>query len=306
MKIGTPLYRLNKSELKYDKIKIRYKSILIFIIFQLFLTVSLMFLLSKTFNTPKEIQLKKKISQLEYEFYVVDKKTDGIYYQLGLLQQKDSIIYQTLFNTAEIASIDIDIRPDTVKDIETKLSNIEKLLYVGNVKLKRVIQEIVKTDDVLKHTPAIQPISNKDLTRTSSGFGVRIHPIYKTKKFHYGMDFAAPVGTPIYATADGVVVRADPKYLSYGKYIKINHGYGYQTAYGHLEGIGVKKNQKVVRGQIIGVVGNSGISTGPHLHYEVIHEGKFVDPINHYFNDLTIEEYERMLGITKTIKVSMD
>lgn len=306
MKIELPIYRLNKSKIRYNKIKIGYKSVLLFIVFQLTLTVSLMFLLSKTFDTPKEIQLKRKISELEYDFYVIDKKTDGIYYQLGLLQQKDSIIYQTLFNTAKISDIDVGFHPDTVKDIETKLSNIEKLLYVGNVKLKRVIQEIVKTDDVLKHTPAIQPISNKDLTRTSSGFGVRIHPIYKTKKFHYGMDFVAPVGSPIYATADGVVVRADPKYLSYGKYIKIDHGYGYQTAYGHLESLGVKKNQKVVRGQIIGAVGNTGISTGAHLHYEVIYEGKFVNPINHYFNDLTIEEYERMLSISKTIKVSMD
>ena len=306
MKLELPIYRLDKTKLEYTKIKITRKLLLKFVAVQSVLAVLFIFLLSFVFNTPKESKLKKEVTRLEYELYVIDKKTDGIYYQLGLLQQKDSIIYETLFNTGEIAPSNINVSQDTIEDLEMKLNNLDLLIKIGNFKLKKVINVIAETNEVLKHTPAIQPISNKDLTRTSSGFGMRIHPIYKTSKFHYGMDFAAVIGTPIYATADGVITFAEENYLSYGKYVKINHGHGYETAYGHMENVAVKKNQKVVRGQVIGVVGNTGISTGPHLHYEVIYNGKFVNPINHYFNDLTIEEYERMLSIVNTINVSMD
>lgn len=306
MKLELPIYRLNKNNLEYSKIKITRKLVLKFIMVQSILAVMFIFLLSFVFNTPKELKLKKQIREMEYELYVIDKKTDGIYYQLGLLHQKDSIIYETLFNTAEIAPPNINIQKDTIKNLEMKLNNLDLLIKIGNFKLKKVISIITETSEIFRHTPAIQPISNKDLTRTSSGYGMRIHPIYKTPKFHYGMDFAAVIGTPIYATADGVVTHAENNYLGYGKYVRINHGHGYETAYGHMEDIAVKKNQKVVRGQVIGVVGNSGISTGAHLHYEVIHNGKYVNPINHYFSDLTVEEYERMLTIVNTINVSMD
>jgi murein DD-endopeptidase MepM/ murein hydrolase activator NlpD len=143
------------------------------------------------------------------------------------------------------------------------------------------------------------------LDRVSSGFSMRVHPIYHMNKFHYGMDFVAPTGTAVYATADGVVTMASD-YLGYGNYIKIEHGYNYETAYGHLNSIGVRKGQKVVRGQIIGTVGNTGISTGDHLHYEVIYNGKTVNPINYFSDDITADEYEMMLKIQETLRVALD
>ena len=157
----------------------------------------------------------------------------------------------------------------------------------------------------MRHYPAIQPVAKKDFKRISSGYSYRIHPIYKINKFHYGMDFVAPVGTPVYATADGIVEMAG-KNLGYGNYVKINHGYDYETAYGHLNSIGVRKGQKVVRGQIIGTVGNTGISTGDHLHYEVIYRGKTVNPINYFADDITADEYQMMLRVQETLRVGLD
>jgi murein DD-endopeptidase MepM/ murein hydrolase activator NlpD len=152
---------------------------------------------------------------------------------------------------------------------------------------------------MLAGLPAIQPISNKDLTRTASGFGWRIHPIYKIRKFHEGMDFTSPTGTDVYVTADGIVaeIERDP-YRGYGNKIVVDHGFGYKTLYAHLEGFNVKLGQKVTRGDIIGYVGSTGLSTAPHLHYEVHKNGKPVNPINYYFNDLTAQEYDQIIDIS--------
>ena len=153
--------------------------------------------------------------------------------------------------------------------------------------------------------PAIQPISNKDLTHIASGFGYRIHPIYKTLKMHTGIDFAAPKGTLIYATGDGIVdAQTGPK-TGFGLAIVIDHGFGYQTLYGHCSGIIVKPGEKVKRGQVIGYVGSSGLSVGPHVHYEVIKNGIQIDPINYFYNDLTPAEYEKVLKIASRVNQSL-
>ena len=144
----------------------------------------------------------------------------------------------------------------------------------------------------------IQPISNKDLTRTASGWGFRIHPIYKILKFHYGMDFTSPTGTEIYATGDGKIVVVEWSRRGYGNQIIIDHGYGYLTLYAHLSSFNVKLNQEVKRGDVIGYVGSTGLSTAPHLHYEVHLNRKAVNPINYYFNDLSPEEFDRMIELS--------
>jgi len=140
----------------------------------------------------------------------------------------------------------------------------------------------------------------------ASGYGYRIHPIYKTRKMHWGMDFSAPKGTLVYATGNGTIEKAKRSKRGYGNQIRINHGYGYETFYAHLDKFIVKRNQKVQRGDIIGYVGNSGTSTAPHLHYEIVKDKKRVNPVNYYFNDLTAEEYDKMLELSSQENQSFD
>lgn len=299
MNMKLPIYKFDKAKLQYEKIIVNYKTILIYGLGQIALTIALIFLLSIFFNTPKEARLKRELNKLQYELYTIDKKADGVYYLLQTLQQQDSIILEAFDNDEGELTI---ITPQTVGD---KLDNIARALEYNSSKLKNVIRTITANDTKLKHYPAIQPVSRKDLERISSGYSMRIHPIYNINKFHYGMDFVAPIGSAVYATADGVVEMATD-YLGYGNYIKINHGYDYETAYGHLNSIGVRKGQKVVRGQIIGTIGNTGISTGPHLHYEVIYKDKTVNPINYFFQDINADEYEMMLKIQETLRIGLD
>ena len=163
-----------------------------------------------------------------------------------------------------------------------------------------------KKEDMLAAIPAIQPVANKDLKRIASGFGYRIDPQYKVRKMHHGMDFSAPRGTPIYATGDGRVVLTERKRTGYGKSVRIDHGYNYLTLYGHMSKINCRVGQKVKRGDVIGYVGNTGKSFGPHCHYEVRKNGKPINPANFYFNDLTPEQYAKMIEISSSPMQSLD
>jgi murein DD-endopeptidase MepM/ murein hydrolase activator NlpD len=169
------------------------------------------------------------------------------------------------------------------------------------------IDDLVKNKQkMLASIPAIQPVANKDLKRIASGFGYRIDPIYKTVKYHAGLDFSAPSGTPIYATGDGVVEDASMSDVGYGNHVVIKHGYGYKTLYGHMLRIKVKAGQSVKRGDVLGWVGSTGKSTGPHCHYEVMKNGEKVDPVYFFFNDLSPEEFDRMLKIARSGNQSFD
>lgn len=314
MRIKLPLYKYRKENLEYEKISITPKKILLFLLGQSVLSIFIIILLSLFLNTPKERRLKHEIDALKYEFSIVDKKTNDVMYLLEILERKDSVIYESLFEIPDTTKkFESGYLPeydgeylDTLTHVSDKLSNIEIKLERANYRFKKLILEIGVNNERLRHTPAIQPISNADLRRTSSGFGMRMHPMYGVMKFHHGMDFVARVGTPIYATADGRVEITSRSFYGYGKYVKIDHGFGYQTAYAHLDDIHIKRGQKVKRGDIIGTLGNTGLSTGPHLHYEVIYKGRRVDPINYYFHDLTAEQYEEMLRISSSIEKSLD
>ena len=169
------------------------------------------------------------------------------------------------------------------------------------------ISEMVKNkEQLLAAIPAIQPVSNKDLSRIASGFGYRIDPVYKVTKLHAGLDFAAPIGTPIYATATGIVKEASFNEGGYGNHVVISHGYGYETLYGHMVRIKARVGQKIKRGEVIGWVGSTGKSTGPHCHYEVHKNGTPVDPVYFFYNDLTPEQYDRLLKLASAGNQSFD
>jgi len=169
------------------------------------------------------------------------------------------------------------------------------------------LEHLVKTkEDMLAAIPAIQPVSNKDLSHIASGFGYRIDPIYKTPKMHTGLDYASAMGTPIYATANGKVASTAFEEKGYGNHVVINHGYGYQTLYGHMVRIKVRPGAAVKRGEVIGWVGNTGKSTGPHCHYEVIRNGEKIDPVHYFFNDLSASDYERLVKIAAASNQSFD
>ena len=314
MKIKLPFYKYDKQTLKYTNFYLHPRLIIKILMGEVFIVLILTAFMSITFNTPKEVKLKSEIASMRYNFFILNKKTDDIIYLFELLEQKDSIIYNSIFQSTQypdkfesghISDYEY-VDSSIIFSIGNKLSEIEHLLEKSNYRFRLLISEINKNEDRLSHTPAIQPISNKDLKRTSSGFGMRYHPILKIRKMHNGMDFVSPIGTPIYATADGKVQISSESFHGYGKYVRIDHGYGYKTAYAHLNELKVKVGQTIKRGDIIGTLGNTGLSTGPHLHYEVIYNNKFVDPINHYFHDLSIEQYEEMLIISNSFQKTLD
>jgi len=193
---------------------------------------------------------------------------------------------------------------DLVIETAKKIEQIEKKLVAQSLSFDEVVTLVKKKEKMLKSIPSIQPISNVELTRMASGFGMRMHPIYKIMKLHAGLDFTAKTGTEIYAAGDGLVEKTD--WMSgYGQIVIIDHGFGYKTRYAHVSKYKVKKGQKVKRGDVIALVGNTGASVGPHLHYEVRKNGKAVNPINYFFNDLSPEEYEKVIEISARPTQSM-
>ena len=195
---------------------------------------------------------------------------------------------------------------ELVIEAAKKADKLSKQLYIQSKSFDEVIDLVKNKADMLASIPAIQPIANKDLGRVASGYGYRIHPIYKTRKFHTGMDFTAPQGTPIYATGDGKIAKVRRSRRGYGNHVIVDHGYGYQTLYAHMTKYIVYRGQKVKRGEIIGYVGSTGTSVAPHLHYEVIKNKRKINPVNYYYNDLSPEEYEKMLEISSQNNQSFD
>lgn len=310
-------YRFNPESLSYDRINKSFgKRLLIVLSYVVVLFASaviLNLLYSGLFNTPKEKKLMRENSQLLFQYGLLNDQIAKLESVLSDIEKRDDNIYRTIFNAEPI--------PRSVRDagfggvnryeylegfdqsavvIETakKLDKIVKAVYVQSRSYDEIIGLAMNREDQLASLPAIQPISNKDLTRTASGWGFRIHPIYKILKFHYGMDFTAPTGTEVYATGDGRIITVDWSKRGYGNQIIIDHGYGYSTMYAHLSDFNVRLGQEVKRGDVIGYVGNTGLSTAPHLHYEVYLNGKKVNPINYYFNDLSPEEFDRMIELS--------
>jgi murein DD-endopeptidase MepM/ murein hydrolase activator NlpD len=237
------------------------------------------------------------------------------------LQDRDASIYRAIFEADPISpsirqggfggvekyrELEGYASSETLINLNKKIDKLSKQMYVQSKSFDELSKLASRKTEFLASVPAIQPLSNKNLRRMASGFGYRVHPIYKTHKMHTGIDFTAPTGTPVYSTGNGRVVKVELGHRGYGNHVVISHGFGYQTLYGHLHKAKVREGQEVKRGQLIGYIGNTGLSSGPHLHYEVIKGSRKINPINYFFNDLNEDEYQAMREMSERPGQSFD
>jgi len=318
-------YYYDTKTLSYKRIQLskleKTKRYLLFFSSSLFLSLAILLVFFQFFDSPKENKLKNEIKNLSTQYKVIDESMRQIEIVLDDIQQRDDNIYRTIFEADPIPK---SIRKqgfggvnrykkfagysnsDIIINTTTKIDQLTKQLYLQSKSFDDIINLAKDKSKMLASIPAIQPVSNKQLSRMASGYGYRIHPIYKTRKMHAGMDFSAKTGTEIYATGDGVISKVRRSKRGYGNHVKINHGFGYETLYAHMSKYIVRKGQKVKRGEIIGYVGNTGTSVAPHLHYEVHKNKRKINPVNFYYNDLNPEEYEKMIEISLQSNQSFD
>ena len=308
-------YIYNPQTQTYDRIYPTVRQRALSILRRLFIGMGLgagsFIILLLIFGSPSEKELRKENSQLLAQYNVLSRRLDEAMGVLQDIQQRDDNLYRVIFMADPVSPairqagyggtnrdellMDMAISKFVINTTQ-KMDVLSKQLYIQSRSFDDVVAMCKNHDQMLKCIPAIQPISNKDLRKTASGYGTRIDPIYGTTKFHAGMDFSAHPGTDVYATGDGTVVKMGWE-TGYGNTVEIDHGFGYRTRYAHLQEFRTKLGKKVVRGEVIAGVGSTGKSTGPHLHYEVHVKGQVVNPVNYYFMDLSAEDYERMIQI---------
>jgi len=255
-----------------------------------------------------------RLELMKDNYSILSEKTKTLQQQMADLEKRDNEVYRSIFEAnplpdsaraeltakkKEIDKVNVISDDQLEKEIASSLNNITARVAYQENSYKEIEKLINNQENKLASIPAIQPVSNKDLTRIASGFGYRIHPIYGIPKMHNGLDFTATQGTPIYATGDGRVTTASMS-TGTGNHVIINHGYGYETVYMHMVRIKARSGQLVKRGEIIGWVGSTGASTGPHCHYEVHINGRPVDPVYFFYNDLNAEQYDRLLKLAAT------
>ena len=318
-------YYYDTKTLSYKRIELskanKIKTLFYFLIGSAFTGFVMGVVFLQFFDSPKEKILNREIKQLSTQYEIVQDKLQQVELVLDDIQQRDDNIYRVIFEADPIPK---SIRKagygginryqdlagynnaELVISTAQKIDQITKQLYIQSKSFDDIIELAKNKADMLASIPAIQPVANKNLSRMASGYGPRIHPIYKTKKFHAGMDFSAKTGTPIYATGDGKISKVKRSRRGYGNHVIIDHGFGYKTLYAHMSRYIVKRGEKIKRGDVIGYVGNTGTSIAPHLHYEVHHNGKKINPVNFYYNDLTPEQYEKMLEISSRNNQSFD
>jgi len=320
-------YYYDSENLAYRKIKpLKRRSfayIALFLISSgLFGVLSFIVLLNTPyFETPKDRLQAREIDNLKLRYAILNKKMDQIDEVMGSIEERDNNLYRVYFNTSPIPmeqrkagfggvnrykELEGYNNSELVTNATKRIDVLSKELVVQSKSLDEILKLAKEKNKLLAAIPAIQPIRNENLKQMASGFGYRSDPFTKARKFHAGMDFTAKSGTPIFATGEGVVEKADNTASGYGNHIVIRHGFGYETLYGHMSKINIRPGQKVKRGDVIGVVGSTGTSTAPHLHYEVIKQGSKINPINFFYNDLTAEEYEKMIEISSQSNQSFD
>lgn len=318
-------YYYNTNTLRYEKLetplRVRLLRIFGFIAAALVTAALISYVAFQFIGSPKEKILQEQNEDLRDNYRQLKDRIESLQQQMKELEKRDNDVYRAIFEASPV--------PDSAraKEMETKLEIetvkrlkdnqlVGSILNTLNTLTSRIeaqkksydeVEELVKNkEQLLARTPAIQPVSNKDLNRIASGFGYRIDPVYKTTKFHAGLDFSAPQGTPIYATADGTVTTSGNTGNGYGNHVIINHGFGYETLYGHMVRVKARNGQAVKRGEVIGWVGSTGKSTGPHCHYEVHKYGDKIDPIYFFYNDLTPEQFDMILKKAAASNQSLD
>lgn len=318
-------YFYNTHTLRYEKLvtPLRVKLLRVFG-FLATVAVSAAIIVAIAFRyiqSPSEKLLQSQNEDLRDNYSVLNKQLQQLQQQMSELENRDNNVYRSIFeaepvhDSARLKEIEKNKEMnlvqsmgegDLVKSITNQLNTLSRLMAYQQKSYNDIEGMVKNKEKLLAAIPAIQPVSNKDLTRIASGFGYRIDPVYKVTKLHAGLDFAAPIGTPIYATADGTVTKAEFNEGGFGNHVIVNHGYGYETLYGHMVRIKTRVGRKVKRGEVIGYVGSTGKSTGPHCHYEVHKNGTPVDPVYFFYNDLTPEQYDRLLKLAAAGNQSFD
>jgi murein DD-endopeptidase MepM/ murein hydrolase activator NlpD len=272
-------------------------------------------------GSPNEKILRQQLEDLEDNYAIMDERVEQLQQQMTELEKRDNLVYRSIFEADPIPDSARAKKIEKTKELlliqrlndrellKSMISQLNGLTARATFQMKsyKEIEEMVRDKQkLLSAIPAIQPVSNKELNGIASGYGTRIDPVYKVSKFHAGLDFAAAQGTPIYATADGRIKTATREEGGYGNHVVINHGYGYETLYGHMVRIKVRQGNSIKRGEIIGWVGSTGKSTGPHCHYEVHKNGNAVDPVYFFYNDLTPEQFDRLVKLAAVSNQSLD
>lgn len=320
-------YIFNEETLSFERIKNprlrKFKHIVLFllsamafgtILFILFLNMDFMY-------SPRELEQKRQIKEYQTQYAILNKKMEEMQLVLDNMIDRDNNLYRVYFEASPIPEEQrksgfggvnryeyLEKLSNSKLLIETtkKIESLQKQLAIQSKSLDEITIMAKEREKLLAAIPAIQPVKNEDITRMSSGYGWRNDPFTKMRKFHYGMDFTAPTGTPVYAAGDGVVTRADNASAGYGEHIRINHGFGYESVYAHLSKYNVRPGEKVKRGALIGYVGNTGRSQAPHLHYEIKKDGQHLNPINFYYGSLTAEQFAELQELAKQESQAMD
>jgi murein DD-endopeptidase MepM/ murein hydrolase activator NlpD len=311
-------YYYDTETCKYERIKTTSGDIFLNALGLLSLTlamaVGLVVLYSNYFESPRELLLSNEVKEMEYLYQNLNKEVSKLDNELAHLEHRDDNIYRAVLGAepidksvreAGIGGVDRyeDIKKknlvheDFLIKLHERVDKLKRKVYIESKSQDDVIALAENKEKLFAAIPAIQPVANKELIALASGFGMRIHPVYKVRKMHTGVDFAAAIGTPIYATADGIIDKLEVSFSGYGKQLEIDHGFGYRTRFAHMHGFAVRYGQKVKRGDLIGYVGETGLSTAPHLHYEVFVNGIHVNPIHYFFNDLNAKEYEKVIEL---------
>jgi murein DD-endopeptidase MepM/ murein hydrolase activator NlpD len=318
-------YYYDSESLSYRKIERKkrttFKYAFMFILGAALFGFMFVFIAGQYVESPKEKALKRELQNMQLQYELLNKKMAHAETVLSNIADRDNNIYRVYFEAnpipeeqrkagfgginryKELEGFD---NSKLITESNKRLDILQKQIVVQSKSLDEIAVLAEEKEKLLAAIPAIQPVSNEDLTRMASGYGMRSDPFTKAKKMHWGMDFTAPRGSPIYASGDGIVVRADGGATGYGNHIRIDHGYGYTSLYAHLYKYNVRKNQKVKRGDLIGFVGSTGRSEAPHLHYEIFKDGDRINPINFYYGSLTAEEFNKMLEHASLENQSLD
>src|SRR6185437_869643 len=318
-------YIFNTKTLTYEKLHSRFRDkalkVLSYVLTSVFFSFIVLVIGFSVIDSPKEKKLKREITELQLQYDLLNVKMTQVSEVLKNMQSRDNDIYRVVLDAQPIPNTVRDAGfggTDRYKDLEgytnsdlmvdasSKMDQLIKKIYVQSKSYDEIERLAQNKEKMLASIPAIQPIDNKSLKCIISGFGWRIHPIFKTERFHTGIDFAAAEGTPIYATGDGIVEKADDSEQGYGNHVVINHGFGYETLYGHMCRMAVTAGEKVKRGQVIGYVGCIGQCTGDHVHYEVIKNGEKINPIDYFFSDITPDEYKQIITLASSPAQSLD